>query len=65
LVLKGADVTEEEAEKTYQRERTYYRLTKAGMESSEDLWTNRQYTLYPENGRSHQSKHAGWPHRKV
>ncbi len=114
MVVKGADVTEEEAEKIYQRElkrvsrkftrmryhsflvyfgilkrlgwveatnrteasaiqenyplapeRTYYRLTKAGMESSEELWTNPQYTLYPENGRSHQSKHTGWPRRKV
>jgi len=114
MVVKGADVTEEEAEKIYQRElkrvsrkfthmryhsflvyfgilkrlgwveatnrteasaiqdnypsapeRTYYRLTKAGMEVSEELWSNPQYTLYPENGRSHQSKQTGWPHRKV
>ena len=46
-------------------DRTYYRLTETGREASEDLWTNPQYTLYPENGRSHQSKETGWPHRKV
>ena len=45
--------------------RTYYRLTAAGREASEESWTNPQYTLYPENGRSHQSKQTGWPHRKV
>ena len=31
----------------------------------ETLWSNPQYALYPENGRSHQSKQIGWPHRKV
>jgi len=45
--------------------RTYYRLTAAGREASEESWANPQYTLYPENGRSHQSKQTGWPHRKV
>jgi len=46
-------------------DRTYYRLTQAGREADEDLWSNPQYALYPENGRSHQSKQTGWPHRKV
>jgi len=44
---------------------TYYRLTRAGREAGDDLWSNPQYALYPENGRSHQSKQTGWPHRKV
>jgi len=46
-------------------DRAYYRLTQAGREAGEDLWSNPQYALYPENGRSHQSKETGWPHRKV
>ena len=45
--------------------RTYYRLTAAGREVDEAFWSNPQYTLYPENGRNHQSKETGWPHRKV
>jgi hypothetical protein len=102
MVVKGADVTEEEAEKIYQRElkkvsrkfthmryhsflmyfgvlkrlrwveaanrieasaiqdnypsapeRTYYKLTKAGIEASEKLWSNPLFTLYPEIGPSH------------
>ena len=46
-------------------DRTYYRLTEAGRVAGDESWTNPQYTLYPENGRSHQSKQTGWPHRKV
>ena len=46
-------------------DRAYYRLTQAGKEAGEDLWSNPQYALYPENGRSHQSKQTGWPYRKV
>ncbi len=46
-------------------DRTYYRLTVAGREADEALWSNPQYALYPENSRSHQSKQTGWPHRKV
>ena len=46
-------------------DRAYYRLTQAGRKAGEDLWSNPQYALYPENGRSHQSKQTGWPHRKV
>ncbi len=46
-------------------DRTYYWLTAAGREAGEDLWSNPQYALYPENGRGHQSKQTGWPHRKV
>ena len=46
-------------------DRAYYRLTQAGREAGEDLWSNPQYALYPENGRSHQSKQTGWPHHKV
>jgi DNA-binding PadR family transcriptional regulator len=114
MVLKGDDVTEEQAERIHERElkkisrkftrmryhsflvyfgvlkrlgwveatsetegssiqdnypdapdRAYYRLTRAGREAGEDLWSNPQYALYPENGRSHQSKETGWPHRKA
>ena len=114
MVVSGADVTEEQAERIHERElkkvsrkftrmryhsflvyfgvirrlnwvqltseserssiqdnypdapnRAYYCLTKAGREAGDDLWSNPQYALYPENGRSHQSKETGWPHRKV
>jgi hypothetical protein len=102
MVVKGADVTEEEAEKIYQRElkrvsrkfthmryhsflmyfgvlkrlgwvettektepstiqdnyspapeRTYYRLTKKGIQAGDELWSNPLFTLYPEIGPSH------------
>ena len=33
--------------------RTYYRLTKKGIEAGEDLWANPLFTLYPEVGSSH------------
>lgn len=105
MVVKGADVTEEEAEKIYQRElkrvsrkfthmryhsflmyfgvlkrldwvevtektepssiqdnyppapeRTYYRLTKMGIEARDELWSNPLFTLYPEIGPSHMKK---------
>jgi len=105
MVVKGADVTEEEAEKIYQRElkrvsrkfthmryhsflmyfgvlkrlgwvevtgrteasaiqdnypsapeRTYYRLTKIGIEVGEEPWSNPLFTLYPEIGPSHMKK---------
>jgi hypothetical protein len=105
MVISGADVTEEEAEKIYQRElrrisrkfthmryhsflmyfgvlkrlawveatketepssiqdnypsapeRTYYRLTKRGIEAGEELWSNPLFTLYPEIGPSHIKK---------
>ena len=105
MVLSGADVTEEEADRIYQRElkrisrkfthmryhsflmyfgvlkrlgwvetteetqasaiqdnyppapsRTYYRLTKNGIEAGEELWTNPIFTLYPEIGPSHMKK---------
>ncbi|MBI2851965.1 MAG: hypothetical protein HYX84_02510 [Chloroflexi bacterium] len=46
-------------------DRVYYRLTKTGRGADEALWSNPQYTLYPENGRNHASKGTGWPHRKV
>jgi hypothetical protein len=46
-------------------ERIYYRLTKAGREADETLWSNPQFALYPRNGRDHQSKETGWPHRKA
>jgi len=114
MVVSGADVTEEQAEKIHERElkkvsrkftrmryhsflvyfgvlkrlnwvestselenssiqdnypdapdRVYYRLTRAGREAGDDLCSKPQYALYPENGRSHQSKETGWPHRKV
>ncbi len=106
MVVKGADVTEEEAETIYQRElkrvsrkfthmryhsflmyfgvlkrlgwveatnrteasaiqdnypsapeRTYYRLTKKGIDASDDLWSNPLFTLYPEIGPSHIKKY--------
>jgi len=102
MVVKGADVSEEEAEKIYQRElkrvsrkfthmryhsflmyfgvlkrlgwveatdrteasaiqdnypsapeRTYYRLTKTGIQAVEESWQNPLFTLYPEIGPSH------------
>jgi hypothetical protein len=105
MVVKGADVTEEDAEKIYQRElkrvsrkfthmryhsflmyfgvlkrlgwveiteqtepsaiqdnypaapgRVYYRLTKKGIETGEEYWTNPLFTLYPEIGPSHMKR---------
>ena len=105
MVVSGADVTEEQAERIYQREmkklsrkfthmryhsflmyfgvlkrlgwvevtgqtepsaiqdnyppapeRTYYRLTKKGIEAADDLWSNPLFTLYPEIGPSHMKK---------
>jgi len=102
MVVSGADVTEEQADKIYERElkrvsrkfthmryhsflmyfgvlkrlewvevttetepsaiqdnyppapgRTYYRLTKKGIEAGDDLWSNPLFTLYPEIGPSH------------
>ncbi|MFC1994897.1 hypothetical protein ACFLVK_00630 [Chloroflexota bacterium] len=102
MVVSGADVTEEDAERIYQRElkkvsrkfthmryhsflmyfgvlkrlewveatletepsaiqdnyplapeRTYYRLTKKGIEAGDGLWSNPLFTLYPEIGPSH------------
>lgn len=102
MVLKGVDVTEEQAESIYDRElkkisrkfthmryhsflmyfgvlkrlgwvestersepsaiqdnypaapeRVYYRLTKKGIETGEESWTNPLFTLYPEIGASH------------
>ena len=37
-------------------ERTYYRLTKKGVEAGDDLWSNPLFTLYPEIGPSHMKK---------
>ncbi len=105
MVVSGADVTEEQAERIYQRElkkvsrkfthmryhsflmyfgvlkrlewvevtretepsaiqdnyppapqRTYYRLTKKGIEAGDDLWSNPLFTLYPEVGPSHMKR---------
>ena len=105
MVLSGADVTEEHAERIHERElkkvsrkfthmryhsflvyfgmlkrlhwvqstselegssiqdnypdapnRAYYRLTQAGREAGEDLWSNPQYALYPEIGPSHMKR---------
>jgi len=105
MAVKGADVTEEEADRIYERElkrisrkfthmryhsflmyfgvlkrlgwvetteetqpsaiqdnyppdpsRTYYRLTKNGIEVGEDLWSNPLFTLYPEIGPSHMKR---------
>jgi len=105
MVVSGADVTEEQAERIYEREmkrisrkfthmryhsflmyfgvlkrlgwvevtsevepsaiqdnypaapqRTYYRLTKKGIEAGEEFWSNPLFTLYPEIGPSHMKK---------
>ena len=105
MVVSGADVTEEDAERIYERElkrvsrkfthmryhsflmyfgilrrlgwvevtgqtetssiqdnyppapeRTYYRLTKKGIEAGDELWSNPLFTLYPEIGSSHMKK---------
>ncbi|MBF4483104.1 hypothetical protein [Dehalococcoides mccartyi] len=37
-------------------ERTYYKLTKAGIEADEELWQNPLFTLYPQIGPSHMKK---------
>jgi hypothetical protein len=34
-------------------ERTYYRLTREGIEAGDALWSNPLFTLYPEIGPSH------------
>jgi hypothetical protein len=36
--------------------RTYYRLTKKGINTGDDLWSNPLFTLYPEIGPSHMKK---------
>lgn len=105
MVLSGEDVTEEQAERIYERElkrlsrkfthmryhsflmyfgvlkrlgwvetteetqssaiqdnyppapsRTYYRLTKKGVEAGEELWSNPLFTLYPQVGPNHIKK---------
>ena len=37
-------------------ERVYYRLTKVGIQASQELWSNPLFTLYPEIGPSHMKK---------
>jgi DNA-binding PadR family transcriptional regulator len=37
-------------------ERTYYRLTKKGIEAGTEYWSNPLFTLYPEIGPSHIKK---------
>jgi len=34
-------------------QRTYYRLTKKGIEAGDEFWSNPLFTLYPEIGPSH------------
>jgi len=34
-------------------ERTYYRLTRKGIEAGDEFWSNPLFTLYPEIGPSH------------
>ena len=34
-------------------ERTYYRLTKTGIEAGDESWSNPLFTLYPEIGPNH------------
>ena len=36
--------------------RTYYRLTKSGVEAGDELWSNPLFILYPEIGSSHMKK---------
>jgi DNA-binding PadR family transcriptional regulator len=36
--------------------RTYYRLTKKGIEAGNEYWTNPLFSLYPEIGPSHLKK---------
>ncbi|MFC2032074.1 hypothetical protein ACFLUS_01695 [Chloroflexota bacterium] len=105
MVVSGADVTEDDAERIYERElkrvsrkfthmryhsflmyfgvlkrlgwvevtgqtemssiqdnyppapeRTYYRLTKQGIEAGDELWSNPLFTLYPEIDPSHMKR---------
>ena len=105
MVVGGADVTEEQADRIYERElkrvsrkfthmryhsflmyfgvlkrlgwvettsetepsaiqdnyppapqRTYYRLTKKGIEAGDEFWSNPLFTLYPEIGPSHMKR---------
>ena len=107
MVIKGVDVTEEDAEKIYERElrkvsrkfthmryhsflmyfgvlkrlgwvettkktepsaiqdnypqapkRVYFRLSKEGIDSAENLWSNPLFTLYPDIGQSHTKRSA-------
>jgi len=107
MVVSGVDVTEEQADKIYERElkrvsrkfthmryhsflmyfgvlkrlgwvevtsetepsamqdnyppapqRTYYRLTKKGIEAGDEFWSNPLFTLYPEIGPSHMKIHG-------
>jgi len=37
-------------------ERTYYRLTKKGIEAGDEFWSNPLFTLYPEIGPSHMKR---------
>ena len=37
-------------------ERTYYRLTKKGIEAGDEFWSNPLFTLYPEIGASHMKR---------
>ena len=37
-------------------ERTFYRLTKEGIEAGDELWSNPLFTLYPEIGPSHMER---------
>ena len=36
--------------------RVYYRLTEAGKNAADELWSNPLFTLYPENGANHRKK---------
>jgi len=37
-------------------QRTYYRLTKKGIEAGDEFWSNPLFTLYPDIGPSHMKK---------
>jgi len=37
-------------------QRTYYRLTKKGIEAGDEFWSNPLFTLYPEIGPSHMKR---------
>jgi DNA-binding PadR family transcriptional regulator len=60
--LKWVETTEETEPSAIQDNyppapsRTYYRLTKIGIEAANELWSNPLFTLYPEVGPSHMKR---------
>ena len=60
--LRWVEVTSETEPSSIQEnyppapERTYYRLTKRGIEAGDEQWSNPLFTLYPEVGPSHMKR---------